>query len=205
MKSLQLFTLITLLSISHFIATAGNNTGTTRLSADAKFAYSLRTDKSSDKLILAFENQSQHIVRIKIHDLESRLVFSEVQKATPSLRKQYDLSKLTQGTYNITIESGPYVFKEQIEIGHKRKALDFDIVIAPDPHNQHKLRVGFANAKADVIVEISDENGHPVHQERFFEVENATQLLNMEFLTPGVYSIKVTSNGRSQVDVYVVD
>lgn len=204
MKNVQTFTLVLVLLFISTLSSKATNKSGTGVSSDAKFAYSLRTAKGTDKFILAFDNFTQDKVKIKIFDSENHLVFSEVQTETESARKSYDLSELTAGKYSVKIESGVYSFTEQIEIGKNAHKLDFDIIITPDIYHEQKLRVGFANAKADVKVEIQDETGTIVHSEIFTEVDNATQLFNMEFLQPGIYSITVSSNGKSMVEAFVV-
>ncbi|MGB0521336.1 MAG: T9SS type A sorting domain-containing protein [Flammeovirgaceae bacterium] len=203
-KQLTFIFALTLLLGNLLQANAHYKTGK-GVSADAKFAYSLRAEKGSEKFVLSFDNLTNHAVKIKIYNVDHQLVFSETQKHTQAMRKRYDLSNLAIGTYTVKVESGSYEFSETIEIGQATKTEGFDVVIVPDAHHDRKLRVGFAHATADVTVEIEDDLGNLVHSEVFREVENANQLFNMEFLTPGTYVVTVSSNGQKVIETFEVN
>lgn len=205
MKNSQIFiTLIALLLFGSINIKANVKSGN-GISADAKFAYSLRPIKGSDKFVLAFNNLTRNKVSIRIYDESDKLVFSEKQSETQELRKSYDLSNLTNGTYTVKIASGEYQFTEEIEIGKYWDELDFDTVIVPDHEYKNKLRVGFANAKGEVSIEIEDEQGNTVHFETFKDAQNANQLFNMEFLLPGIYQVTVTCGEEKVTEAYIVE
>lgn len=173
-------------------------------SADAKFAYSLRTEKGTNKIVLSFDNLTKQKVSIKIYDQANQLVLRETQYDTQELRKRYDLSQLGEGTYTIKIESGSDTFTEEIEVGQTVNALDFETVIAPDALQANKLRIGFANAQATVNVVITDALGNEVYTESYSGEENGNYLFNMDKLTKGVYTVVVTSHDKTFTNQYVV-
>lgn len=173
-------------------------------SADAKFAYSLRSVKNTDKIVLSFDNLSKQKVTISIYDAANKLVFKETQYSTPTLRKGYDLSSLEDGKYTVKIESDNFSFKEEVEIGKDWNDLAFDAVIAPDPVSSNKLRIGFANAKGDVTVEIKDIRGNIVHTAEFSS-QYGNELFNMKKLNRGEYTVTVYSGDQVFSDTYIVE
>ena len=204
MKTQRILAVVFALVFAATMNVRANVKGGSGISSDSKFAYSLHSVKGSDKIVLSFDNLAKEKVSIKIYDKNQELVFSERQYDAKEMRKLYDLSGLAKGVYTVTIESGSNTFSEEIEIGKDWNELDFETVIAPDATNAHKLRVGFANAKTDVTVEIKDAAGNLIHSETFTDAQNANQLFNMDGLTSGVYSITVSANGNSQTENYIV-
>lgn len=172
------------------------------VSADAKFAYSLRTEKGTDKIVLSFDNLSKRKVNIKIYDEENKLVLKETQNDVKEMRKRYDLSKLAKGTYTVKIESESFAFSEEIEIGKAMNELDFETVIAPEADG-NKVRVGFANAVGQVVVAIQNEAGKVVHTE-YLDAQTANYLFNMDKLSSGTYTVAVTNNGNTYTENYTV-
>lgn len=193
------FVLVTMFSFSAMANLKGGGK-----SADAKFAYSLRAEQNTDKVVLSFDNFLKQNVTIKIYDAANTLVFKEVQYGTEALRKRYDLSELKDGTYTIKIESEKFTFKEDVVVGKNWNTSNFEAVIAPDPYSSDKLRIGFANAKSDVIVEIADAYGNVVHSE-VFDNQFSSQLFNMKNLRPGEYTISVSSGSQTITETYIAE
>ena len=158
----------------------------------------------TDKFVLSFDNLLREKVSIKIYNAANKLVFQEVQYNSGELRKKYDLSSLKDGFYTMKIESEKFSFTEEFEIGKDWNTSSFEATIAPDALNGNKLRVGFANAKSDVTVEITDVAGNIIHSETFSN-QFGNQLFNMNDLRPGQYTVTVYSDGNSFTDTYIVE
>ena len=204
MKTQQILAVVFSLLVATASFTSVQAKGGSGGSADAQFAYSVRAEKGTNKIVLSFDNLSKKKVSIKIYDESSRLVLKETQHDTQELRKRYDLSKLGKGTYTVKIASGSDVFTEEIEVG-KANELDFETVVAPDALQNNKLRVGFANATSAVSVVITNSAGNEVYTESFSNVQTANYLFNMEKLRKGVYQVKITTNGKQFTEEYIVD
>ena len=202
MKTQQILSIVFALLFVTTISVRANVKGGSGISSDAKFAYSLRAVKGTNKFVLSFDNLSKEKVSIKIYDAANTLVFSETQHDVEESRERYDLSALGEGSYTVKIESGDYSFTEEIRIGQAND-MSFESTIAPDSNDTQKLRVGFANAKGSVRVVIKDASGNVVHSETFNH-ENGNQLFNMEELSAGVYSITVENSNSSHTDTYEV-
>lgn len=173
-------------------------------SADAKFAYSLRPVQNTDKIVLSFDNLMREKVTIKIYDAANQLVFKEVQQATATLRQTYDLSSLKDGNYTMKIESEKFSFTEEIEIGKNWNTLAFEATIAADSNDSNKLRIGFANAKDKVKVEIKNAAGNTVHTARYND-QYGNEIFNLNHLKAGEYTVTVYSNGDSFSETYIVE
>ncbi|MGB0522032.1 MAG: T9SS type A sorting domain-containing protein [Flammeovirgaceae bacterium] len=173
-------------------------------SADAKFAYSLRTVQNTDKIVLAFDNLLKKKVTISIYNAANQLVFKETQDATLELRKGYDLSNLKDGKYTVKIESDNFSFKEEVEIGKDWNPFGFEAVIARDPIQDNKLRIGFSNATGDVLIEIADVRGNVVHSE-YYDAQYGNQLFNMAKLGKGEYNVSVFNGSESVTEKFIVE
>ena len=204
MKTQRILAAVFVLATLFTFQTMANVKGGGGKSADAKFAYSLRPVQNTDKIVLSFDNLMKEKVTIKIYDAANQLVFKEVQQATGTLRQSYDLSNLKDGNYTVKIESAKFSFTEEIEIGKDWNDLDFEAVIAADPNNSNKLRIGFANASTDVKVEIKDAAGNTVHSETF-KNQYGNEIFDMEDLQSGEYTITVYSDGNSFSETYIVE
>lgn len=200
MKTQRILALAFALFMAFSFNTATHAKGGSGISSDAKFAYSVRAEKGSNKIVLSFDNANNKKVAIKIYNEAKQLVLKETQHTETALRKRYDLSNVGKGTYTVKIETGTEVFTEKIEIGTTTD-LAFESVIA---NHQDKLRVGFANAKGDVVVVITDAAGRVVYNETLAAASHANYAFNLEKLQQGTYQIAVSNQDTTFTENYTV-
>lgn len=172
----------------------------------------------SSALLLANDNQMSNVtvnatygrkVIVSIDDMhssamvrlyaENGALLTKLEAKAPEFVKQFDLSQLEAGTYNLTIEYGireltmPITIKAHQaypELGNR------EVYMTPIVRkaNDGQVDLTFLNERiGTVIVEIVDYNGRIVFTDKLEHVLRVNKRYDLSKLQPDTYSIVVTT------------
>ncbi|MBT30958.1 MAG: hypothetical protein CMO01_14965 [Thalassobius sp.] len=202
-RILKIFILSSIV-LSSFVATANNdNPGDkNKIEESAKIEYSIYPIINSNKVRVAYQKTGNEKVTIKIFDAKKNLLFSDVQKNVTSLKRNYNLENIGDGTYYIKIISGDFETDQKIHVGRSEKNL-FSAYLSPELI-KNKVRIAFQHAQDPVRVSVLNEKGSKLYDKTITDTQNFSSLFNLSSLDSGKYTINISSNGKVTSNTYEI-
>jgi len=190
----------TMMAATVFADPTTGDPGTPDENPEVGFEYSLYPIINSNKIRLAWEQEADQKVVIKIFDDQDQLVFTDIQKSE-KMKANYDLSSVGSGLYKVMITTRDYRTVEEVRVGGETTS-PFSAYLSPAPID-HKIRVAFQHAKSDVRLSIANAaTGEVVYERNIEGKANFSSVYNVSKLSSGQYKITLASGGKTVQQIY---
>jgi hypothetical protein len=167
-----------------------------------KFAYSVYALKDQLKFRLAFENTAAERVTVRIFDRQNRLVHTDVVRKQTGLKRDYNLSALGKGEYQMSILCGEFSATNRLFVGTQPVQGKFGAYLSHHLKNG-KMQLAFQNAGDDVYITLTDAQG-TIHYSEVVNELNFARRYDLSRLRPGEYTMSITSGDKTVEQVYKV-
>lgn len=153
---------------------------------------------SAKTVVVNLNNWKQSNITITIEDLSGNVVFSEkIEK--PQSNRQYNLSKMNDGDYTISIENKQKVAVQKVKIKNDQLLVDATIEETYKPIFLTNGNVWAIQALAlakNAEIKIYDEDSNIVFSEKI-EKPTVERRYNVTKLSSGNYEIVYSINGKT--------
>jgi hypothetical protein len=197
----------TLFILSFFAFSSFANSGTNpgdknKIEESAKIEYSIYPIVNSNKIRVAYQKSGNEKVTIKIFDAKKNLLFSDIQKNTTYLKRNYNFDNIGEGTYHVKIVSGDFEIDQKISVGVKAQNL-FSAYLSPQLIS-NKVRIAFQHAESPVRIAVMNKDGSKLYDKTLFDTQNFSSLFNLSSLDKGKYIIRISSDEKVTENVYEI-
>ena len=187
----------------HFANTGDNPGDKNKIEETANIEYSIYPIINSNKIRVAYQKSGNEKVAIKIYDAKKNLLFSDIQKNTTYLKRNYNFDNIGEGTYYVKIVSGDFEIDQKVMVGASSKS-QFSAYLSPQLVN-NKVRIAFQHADNPVLISVVNKDGSKLYDKTLFDTQNFSSLFNLSSLDKGEYLIRISSENESVEKTYVIN
>lgn len=158
------------------------------------------TGVKSDLAIVEISNVKSSPIEITVKNDVGEVIFSKATQPATNYKKNYDFSKLEDGTYYLTVKVDNEINESefQVERGTLNLVGEKKIVLPYFSFNNNELKMtylNFSEEKASMIV--YDVYGNELYSKRFNNEFNIQHGINLARLPKGSYSVVFSTNDDS--------
>ena len=189
--------------LSSFANTGDNPGDKNKIEETSKIEYSIYPIINSNKIRVAYQKSGNEKVAIKIYDAKKNLLFSDIQKNTTYLKRNYNFDNIGKGTYYVKIVSGDFEIDQKVSVGASSKSL-FSAYLSPQLVN-NKVRIAFQHADSPVLISVVNKDGSKLYDKTLFDTQNFSSLFNLSSLDRGEYQIRISSDYKVVEQSYEIN
>jgi flagellar hook assembly protein FlgD len=151
----------------------------------------IRTSINEDKVFVTYVSDAQVKVEVQIRDEQGRVIASDLVENENGFRRPYNISQLKDGNYIVKMfENKALVYESKFAIDTKKTAV-MEL-------GDNKFQLTYKdNHKQDVSINIYDDKGTLLHQEKVEQMAGFSRIYDLSKLNPDHVSFEV-STAKSQ-------
>jgi len=201
-KKISSIFILSFFVLSSFANNGDNPGDKNKITESSKIEYGIYPIVNTNKIRVAYQKSGSEKVAIKIYDAKKNLLFSDIQKNSTYLKRNYNLDRIGEGTYFVKIISGDFEIDQKVIVGREQES-KFSAYLSPDLIN-NKVRIAFQHAKEPVRISVLDKDGSKLYDKTLFDKQNFSSLFNLSSLKSGNYIIRIASEDKLTENSYVV-
>ena len=179
----------------------------TNLSISNLFATALPLEditigNTTESIFVNWNNLNQQTIHVKIVTANQEVVIDETVKNQTELMKQYNVSTLENGSYNLVITkknsriTQPFSIENgQLKLSENDKKVKY-LPVFTQKNNQFDVNV-FLGYVGTITVNVFDEDQHTVFTQAYTDVSFLHKRFSLNNTAEGVYKIAVTAGDET--------